>query len=452
LGWHVRMTAAFLIPLLALGPSCAAVPKLIVQNDRGGAVMMDLQEVHPVEYGRDQFQAAMRLFAEHIAVVIQHQEGQFRVRLATTSTDLMVEAYLAWCGRRDAPGDCLDLLDATAPGLSNRAKRSIALRMAIGSALEEAAYAIRNVNPVKVEALMLIWFAIYLASFLSPDVTLTKALTVVMSANMIAFMGWDGFRSFILGYREMAKAADAAQTFGQLYDAGRAYGSRMGPSMVRIVTLLVTWGLSSVTGMATPPVRNLPGGVQAAANAEAQGFHLAAVSGGSIAVSATGTATLVLAAAATVPEQGGATSKETATSTGKAAAVPSPPASGRSKLGPLKKFEVDKYGRFNAACRVGDDLCGHEVLQNSWLREHGYAARRGADASRDNPAIDQPLHDRIAVEQRKLGLFERERLARMSAEENIDLNAQALRAAGVPEPSVKAVVEEARRYAASLPR
>jgi len=271
--------------------------------------MVDLQTVHPVEYGEADLQAAMELFAEHIADVIRHQPARLHVRLA--SNDPMVEAYLAWCRGRDSPGDCLDILDTSTPGISNGGKRSIALRIALGSALREVADAVRRVDPVKVEVLMLVWFSIYLVSFIAPDVTVTKALTLVMSANMVAFLGWDGFRTFIQGYLDMATAADAAQTFAQVYDAGRAFGRRMGPSMARIVTMIVTLGLSSVTGMATPPsVTNLPRGAQAVANARAQGFNLAAVSGGSISVSANGTVTLVLAAEATVDPKG--TSKQPA--------------------------------------------------------------------------------------------------------------------------------------------
>jgi hypothetical protein len=127
-----------------------------------------------------------------------------------------------------------------------------------------------------------------------------------MSANMVAFLGWDGFRSFVLGYRDMCKAADAAQTFAALYDAGRAYGNRMGPSMVRIVTTLVTLGLSAATGMSVPVTR-LPGGPQAVANGAAMGFRLGAVSSGSVSVSATGTVTLIFANQATLPDRSGAT-------------------------------------------------------------------------------------------------------------------------------------------------
>jgi hypothetical protein len=219
-----------------------------------------------------------------------------------------VDAYLGWCADRGGAGDCLEVLDQRAPGLSIDAKRTIALRMALASGLREAADAVRDINPIKVEALLVIWFTGYLATLLLPEVV-TKVLFVLMTTNLIAFLGFDGFHNILEGYRVMRDEAAAAQTFEKLQEAGERYGGRMGPSVVRIVTALVTWGLSSATGMARP-VSGLPGAAQAAANARAQGFELAAVSGGSVTVSSSGAVTLVLATEATMPQRGGA-SKQT---------------------------------------------------------------------------------------------------------------------------------------------
>lgn len=300
-----HLLIGILIALLSGIGGCAK-PGLSVRSERGQAVMVDLQRVRPVEYQKEDLHEAMEPFAGHLAALVLQWEGRLRLRSSASSPmDPLVDAYLSWCARRGVPGDCLDLQDARTPGLSSDAKRTIALRVAMAAGLQEAAEVIRNVNPVKVEALLVIWFTLYLASFVFPDATVTKVIFVIMSANMIAFLGVDGFRNIIQGYREMAKAADVAQTFTQLEDAGREYGGRMGPSMLRIVTALVTWGLSAMTGMPTP-VRELPGGDLAAANAEAMGFQLAAVSGGSVAVSTSGAVTLTLAMQGNVPERGGA--------------------------------------------------------------------------------------------------------------------------------------------------
>jgi hypothetical protein len=131
--------------------SGCAGPHLVVRTDRGQAVPVDLPKVQPVEYGKAELQEAMGLFADHVAAVIQSREGRLRLQLA--SSDPMTKAYLAWCDRRNAPGDCLELLDGKSPGISNDGKRSIAVRMALGTALEEVASTVRHVDPMKVEAL-----------------------------------------------------------------------------------------------------------------------------------------------------------------------------------------------------------------------------------------------------------------------------------------------------------
>jgi hypothetical protein len=70
-----------------------------------------------------------------------------------------------------------------------------------------------------------------------------------------------------------------------------------------------------------------------------------------------------------------------------------------------------------------------------------------------NPAVAVPrdLHTAIGREQRVLGLFDRTKLAGMSAVENIELNAVAMRRAGVPEHVVQTLRQEALKHASSLP-
>ena len=119
----------------------------------------------------------------------------------------------------------------------------------------------------------------------------------------------------------------------------------------------------------------------------------------------------------------------------------------------LREMDIDRYGTFSSPPRSGDQLAGHELLQNAWLREHGYVASRGSGpASRGNPALalSDEVHARIGIEQRKLGLFDRSRLIGMSAEENIALNAQAMRNAGVPEHVVQVLQREAVLHASTL--
>lgn len=303
-----RLLVGILIGLLA-GSGCAA-PGLIVRTNRGREVRVDLQRVRPVHYEKEDLQKAIEPFAEHLAALVLQRERGLQLRLSAWSMPsdplqrALIEGYLGICKQRGLPGDCWEVLDGESPGLTVDAKRTIALRMALSFGLQEAAQVVRNVNPVKVEAMMLMWFAFYLASFIIPDVTVTKLIFMTMSASLIAFLGVDGFRNIIQGYRTMREEAAQAQTFDQLRGAAERYGQRMGPSALRIATAIVTWGLCGATGLVTP-ISGLPGAAQAMANAEAIGFQLAAVNGGSVAVSATGTVTVVLAAQATASAWGG---------------------------------------------------------------------------------------------------------------------------------------------------
>jgi hypothetical protein len=119
----------------------------------------------------------------------------------------------------------------------------------------------------------------------------------------------------------------------------------------------------------------------------------------------------------------------------------------------LRELDIDRYGNFGQGHRKGDQLAGHEVLQNAWLKQQGLLKQRGVGAaSRDNPAlaVGERLHKAIGAKQRELGLNDPSRLRAMSARENIDLNARALREAGVPEHAVQTIVKEAIGHARGL--
>jgi hypothetical protein len=120
----------------------------------------------------------------------------------------------------------------------------------------------------------------------------------------------------------------------------------------------------------------------------------------------------------------------------------------------LRELDIERYGSFSGGKnRKGDALAGHEVLQNAWLKQHGLAGRRGSgSASRDNPAlaVGKELHDAIGARQRALGLNDPTRLRSMTARENIELNARALREAGVPDHAVQTIVNEAVSHARGL--
>jgi len=122
---------------------------------------------------------------------------------------------------------------------------------------------------------------------------------------------------------------------------------------------------------------------------------------------------------------------------------------GRSRL---REYDMDVYSTFRN--RRGDKLAGHEMLQNLWLKTKHLAGRRGTGRhSRDNPAValSSRMHTRVGVEQRRLGLFNKEKVAKMTATENIELNALAMKRAGVPDYVIETLKKEALRHAGTLP-
>lgn len=120
---------------------------------------------------------------------------------------------------------------------------------------------------------------------------------------------------------------------------------------------------------------------------------------------------------------------------------------------PLKEFDIDLYKNFNTKARRGDSLEGHELLQNKWLETNGYIEKRGKGiASRENPsvALSEPLHDLVGLNQRRLGLFDAERLKNMDVLENIGLNLEAMRRASIPEHIIQTLEKETLNHARKI--
>jgi hypothetical protein len=125
----------------------------------------------------------------------------------------------------------------------------------------------------------------------------------------------------------------------------------------------------------------------------------------------------------------------------------------RSRFTALNEGDIERYGAFNTPARSGDQLAGHEVLQNAWLKRTGLSQRRGTGpVSRGNPslAVSEDLHLRISAGQQQLGLNDPQRLAQMTDQEVIDENVRALEQAGVERSQIEMMRREATQYAAEL--
>src|SRR5262249_6968135 len=153
-------------------------PQLVVRNERGDVARGDpSKQFIQVEYDREDVREAVEPYAPLLASLIRQHDGQLHLRLAsavTGGTDAadreFLDAYLSWCeATRGQHGDCLDARDPNMPGLTVDGKRAVALRMAFSGAMREAAEVVRGVDPLKVEALMLVWFAFYLFTLVAPE-------------------------------------------------------------------------------------------------------------------------------------------------------------------------------------------------------------------------------------------------------------------------------------------
>lgn len=113
--------------------------------------------------------------------------------------------------------------------------------------------------------------------------------------------------------------------------------------------------------------------------------------------------------------------------------------------GPIQEFDVRPYGEFKNY--PGDNLSGHELLQNAWLEANGYG-KRGGTLSKQNPAMalyEDPIHKAISRAQRQMKL-NKKNLVGVSANKNILINIQLMVNAGVPRDRVAVLAKEARKF------
>ena len=118
------------------------------------------------------------------------------------------------------------------------------------------------------------------------------------------------------------------------------------------------------------------------------------------------------------------------------------------------EFDIDRYGNFNSKENAHDDLAGHELLQNAWLKANGQATKRGTgSASRNNPAmaLGDEIHKAVGAEQQTLGLFNAANLKTQSAIDNIALNAEAMVNSGrVPITCIQNLAAQAVQHGQNL--
>lgn len=97
-----------------------------------------------------------------------------------------------------------------------------------------------------------------------------------------------------------------------------------------------------------------------------------------------------------------------------------------ASIDPLGLYEEFGIFPYKSHLHAGDGLTAHELLQNAWLRQNGYASGRAAGIARGNPAIaleESPLHKAIGRMQAAAGLNNPAVLRGQGSLRNINMNA-----------------------------
>jgi hypothetical protein len=184
----------------------------------------------------------------------------------------LAQSYGRFCERRGTPGDCLTLFD-DGPRLQANDKRSIALALAVGPALEGVNAEVRAMlNPTRVLATLSFTITAYMALLLAPE-PVTKGVVLAFSVLMWGYLGWEFF-DLLRAYAQLYKDAPQASSFEELREVGDRFGKVIGPNSVRILVMVATAAIGETAALMSKGPK-LPGFGQASRRVEANtGFRL----------------------------------------------------------------------------------------------------------------------------------------------------------------------------------
>lgn len=309
--------------LWALSFLCAcstAIPTFPVQRPdapRNTVLLVRPSGYQPVQLTREELQQGMRMLFSNGPLPGVPRGGVPRFILASADPAQVhkTTGYLQFCERLTGERkDCWTALNAEG-GLDDSGVLEVALRFAFAEALEDAARAVRSLTPEQVRAILCLAVVGSIVQLLSPD-PFTKALFIITTTNLIAFVGVDLFNNLVKGYKAMSAELAQARDFAQVRAAGLRYGERLGPTVARIVVMVATYGVAKFAGLFKGNALSLPGGQRAASLAESQGFRIPAIEGArSVALAANGTVAIDLGSAVGMAAAGHSGNGPTATPT-----------------------------------------------------------------------------------------------------------------------------------------
>jgi hypothetical protein len=367
----------------------------------GEAVFSHLPtDFQPVRVGDSEFTAALTTFWLHVPLRVSTSCAPLYVgrKLALASVPSSGEAwqsdlaqsYRRFCERRGTPGDCLTLFD-DGPRLQADDKRSMALALAVGPALEGVDAEVRAIlNPTRVLATLSFTITAYMALLLAPE-PVTKGAAAVFSVLMWGYLGWEFF-DLLRAYARLYEDAPRASSFAELREVGERFGKVIGPNSVRIVVMVATAAVGETAALMSKGPK-LPGFGQASRTVEANtGLRLmdAAVGAERVLVSVNeGTIRMVLpvnAVSMTARNDGGG---------GRPAVEPNEPARGGFLAGAHRAFRSFRaFKRYMG--KAGEGKEWHHLVE-----KHRFNLKRfGAEALHNTENViplEKGLHTEVSA-------------------------------------------------------
>ncbi|NVJ27052.1 MULTISPECIES: hypothetical protein [Myxococcus] len=298
----LRRAGALLLALLTACGGAARVPRTASSEEAADAwysqrvVPLRVADNEPVELDKEEFTRVVtrlarevrpgRVSPEVVRQLLAHAPdsepvspmgggrvyrlASVEVRPETAAEAELKREYLRWCQRTQGGGDCLRLL-VDGPVLGSEDRYAVALALAMGSVLEETRHSLRDMaDPAAVLALV-VWSAtLYFVLWALPE-PISKGVGAVLTVGLLAWLGVDTVWGLMQGWTRLMEEAGRATTFGELEDAGEAYGKVMGENTARVLVMLVTAAVGVGAGKLSKKMPGLPGYTQAAVQAEAQG-------------------------------------------------------------------------------------------------------------------------------------------------------------------------------------
>jgi hypothetical protein len=323
-------------------------------------------------------------------------------RLALASAPLSGEAwqsdlarsYGRHCERCGTPGDCLTLFE-DGPGFQDDDKRSLALALAVGPALEGVNAEVRAMlDPTRMLAMISISITVYMALLLAPvPEPITKGAALVFSAALWGYLGYEFF-DLLRAYAQLYEDAPRASTFAELREIGERFGRVIGPNSVRILVIVGTAAIGETAALASRAPK-LPGFAQASE-------RVAAGTGMGLLETATGAERLIISVPEGTIRMVVAPHAVAMVAQGVGAGSPAP---SRGKLLPNGHRAWGSFGGFKSAMgKAGPGKEWHHIVEQT----PSNAKRFGGEALHNTEnviALDKALHDKVSAFYSRIRFF-----------------------------------------------